>query len=75
MVVIRKILDVYAYDQLRRGPRPDAGDGDESVTYVPSPARSAVISRSIPLSASSAPPLILPCKHPDLRVLRVDPSL
>ncbi len=55
--MIREILDVYAYDQLRRGPRPDAGDGDEA--FVRSvPARSAAISWSI-LSASSSASLIL----------------
>ena len=43
-------------------------------SYVPSPARSAAISgRSLSGFLQRLP--YPPCKHPDLRVLRVDPSL
>ena len=71
--MIREILDVYAYDQLRRGPRPDAGDGDEAfVRSVPRQKRGDLPVDPVRFLQRLPYP---PCKHPDLRVLRVDPSL
>lgn len=58
MVVIREILDVYAYDQLRRGPRPDAGDGDEAfVRSVPRQKRGDL--PVDPVASSSASLILL----------------